>query len=204
MSVLPPNASALERELSTISESVDGIEVPIRAIHRPADCPSDLMPYLAWARSVDRWDASWSDAAKRQTIADSYFTHAHKGTIAALRRVVEPLGFLLEVIEWWQEDATPGTFRLIIGVKDQGITDELYALLELLIDDTKPVSRQMQGLMLSLSTSGEFFTHAATYCGDDLTVYAYMPELVTTQSAQYAGGSSHQIDTLTIQPQGDS
>lgn len=203
MSLLPPNAETLERRLAQLSQDLNAIDVPIRSIHRPADCPSELMPYLAWARSVERWDTRWQESAKRQTLADSYFTHAHKGTIAALRRVVEPLGFLLEVVEWWQEDATPGTFRLIIGVKDQGITDELYQLLELMIDDTKPLSRQMQGLMLSLSVDGAFNTHVASYCGDDLTVYAYMPECVTTASPQYSGGSSHHIDTLTIQPQGD-
>ena len=40
------------------------------------------------------------------------FIHRHKGTIGALKRVVEPLGYIIKVTEWWQTDDPPGTFRL--------------------------------------------------------------------------------------------
>ncbi|MGK3384824.1 phage tail protein I, partial [Escherichia coli] len=42
-------------------------------------------------------------------------------TISALRRAVEPLGYLIEVKEWWQLNEEPGTFRIVVGVLDQGI-----------------------------------------------------------------------------------
>ncbi|EKQ5242665.1 phage tail protein I [Escherichia coli] len=56
-------------------------------------CPANLLPWLAWSFSVDRWDDKWPEATKRAVIRDAYFIHCHKGTIGAIRRVVEPLGY---------------------------------------------------------------------------------------------------------------
>ncbi len=71
-----------------------------------------------------------------------------------MRRVVEPFGFLNRIIEWWQTGETPGTFRLDIGVQDQGITEDTYLELERLISDAKPCSRHMIGMSINLQTSG--------------------------------------------------
>lgn len=77
---------------------------------------------LIWPRafSVDRWDEGWTESVKRRVVQDAFYIHQHKGTTSAVRRVVEPFGFLIRIIEWWQTGETPGTFRLDIGVQDQG------------------------------------------------------------------------------------
>lgn len=64
---------------------------------------------------------------------NAFYIHQHKGTTSAVRRVMEPFGFLSRIIEWWQTGETTGTFRLDIGVQDQGITEETYLELERLI-----------------------------------------------------------------------
>lgn len=71
-----------------------------------------------------------------------------------MRRVVEPFGFLIRIIEWWQTGEAPGTFRLDIGVQDRGITEDTYLELERLISDAKPCSRHMIGMSINLQTSG--------------------------------------------------
>ena len=58
----------------------------------PLDLPPAPCPHLAASWSVDRWDDKWPEAIKRQVIANSYFVHSRKGTIGAIRRVVEPWG----------------------------------------------------------------------------------------------------------------
>ena len=93
-------------------------------------------------------------------IRDAYFIHCHKGTIGAIRRVVEPLGYLIEVREWWQLNEEPGTFRIVVGVLEQGITEEMYLELERLVADAKPASRHLTGLAISLSTTGNIFAGA--------------------------------------------
>lgn len=59
------------------------------------------------------------ESVKRQVVKDAFYIHQHKGTTSAVRRVVEPFGFLIRIIEWWQTGEALGTFRLDIGVQDQ-------------------------------------------------------------------------------------
>ncbi|WCE09483.1 phage tail protein I [Pseudomonas sp. JBR1] len=201
--LLPPNSTRLERLAAEALASIGDVPVPLRDLGDPDRCPVALLPYLAWARSVDRWDSSWSEATKRQVIKSAYFVHAHKGTIGALRRVVEPLGYLIRVREWWQENptGTPGTFRLDIGVLDTGITESMYDALSLLIDDAKPVSRHLLGLAISLEARGPVGPRLAAYEGEILTVYAYQPEaIVVSGRALLGAGGTHSIDTLSIYP----
>ena len=100
--MLPPSASSFMRSTEKVTERLTDIPVDLRKLWNPDECPADLLPYLAWALSVDRWDKNWSEQTKRQVIKASWLVHRQKGTISALRRVVEPFGFLLRVIEWWQ------------------------------------------------------------------------------------------------------
>lgn len=200
-SLLPANSTNLERLAAEALAQIERIPVPIRDLVNPEKCPAELLPYLAWAWSVDRWDSTWSESTKRQVIKSAYFVHAHKGTIGALRRVVEPLGYLIRVREWWQEtpEGVPGTFRLDIGVLESGITEEMYESLTLLIDDAKPVSRHLIGLAVSLETRAAIRFGATTTHGETVTVYPYEPGPIEVSSAALLGaGGIHLIDTLSV------
>ncbi|EOV7032872.1 phage tail protein I, partial [Yersinia enterocolitica] len=118
----------------------------------------------------------------------------------AIRRVVEPLGYLIKVIEWWKTGETPGTFRLDVGVLETGITEEMYQELERLIDDAKPCSRHLVGLSINLDSSGPLFVAAASYSGDELTIYPYLPETITVTGEDYASAAVHIIDDLRVNP----
>ncbi|ELW9444247.1 phage tail protein I [Pluralibacter gergoviae] len=196
--LLPPGSSALEVAAARAAAAIADIPVPLRTLWNPQTCPEDLLPWLAWALSVDRWDESWSEATKRSVIAASFFVHQHKGTTGALRRVVEPLGFLIEVKEWWQLNEEPGTFRLSIGVLDSGITDEMYQELERVIDDAKPASRHLSGLAINLSSAGSLFIGSGCYDGDALTVYPYTPEAIAAGGEYYPASAIHLIDNLRV------
>jgi phage tail P2-like protein len=199
-SLLPPNAKQLERLAAEALAQIDRVPVPIRDLLNPDRCPVQLLPYLAWAFSVDRWDSTWSESTKRQVIKGSYFIHSRKGTIGALRRVVEPLGYLIDVLEWWQTapTGTPGTFALKVGVLDTGITEEMYQELERLIDDAKPVSRHLTGLAISLESSGGFYLAAAVHEGDEIDVYPPVLRDIEVSGVIGRGGRDHSIDTLDI------
>ncbi len=200
MNLLPGNATDLERQAAEALAQIERVPVPIRDLINPDLCPVALLPFLAWAFSVDRWDSRWPEAAKRGAIRSSFFIHSRKGTIGALRRVVEPLGYLIEVIEWWQTEpkGVPGTFAIKVGVSDEGISEETYQELTWLIDDARPVSRHLTGLAISLETSGAFYIAVGLYDGDELDVYPpAMRDLEVTGSIG-RGGREHTIDTLEI------
>lgn len=186
------------RRAEVVIARLSGLPVDLRKLWNPDECPVEFLPYLAWALSVDRRDKNWSEQTKRQVIKAAWIVHRLKGTIAALRRVVEPFGYLLRVIEWWQTDETPGTFRLEIGIQEQGITEETYLELERLIDDAKPRSRHLTGLSLSLQMQGDIRSGAGCYIGDALTVYPWFPETITVGCHDYTGAAVHLIDTMEI------
>lgn len=201
--LLPGNASELERLAAEALAQIERVPVPIRDLWNPDTCPVALLPYLAWAFSVDRWSQSWPESAKRAAIRAAYFIHAHKGTIGALRRVVEPLGYLIEVREWWEEVplGVPGTFRLLIGVLDSGITEEMYQELTWLIDDAKPLTRHLVGLAIGLEVRGTTYLGAAVTEGDTLTVYPYDPGPIEVSSPSLLfAGALYSIDTMSVHP----
>ena len=201
-SLLPINSTQLERAIE--AASVDRTVIPLRSLYNPTTCPVHLLPHLAWAWSVDRWDDRWTEAAKRNAIRASFYIHSRKGTIGALRRVVEPLGYLLEVIEWWQTvpEGPPATFALRVGVLETGITEEMFSELERLIDDAKPVSRHMTGLDITLETRLDAYTGFAVYDGDEVDVYPWTNPDIDVVIQGVTGVSEYTLDELDVYPHG--
>lgn len=200
MRLLPGNATDLERQAAEALAQIERVPVPLRDLINPDRCPVALLPYLAWAMSVDRWDSRWSESAKRGAIRSSFYIHSRKGTIGALRRVVEPLGYLIEVVEWFQTEppGTPGTFAIKVGVSNAGISEETYQELTWLIDDARPVSRHLTGLAISLETTGSLSIAGGLYDGDELDIYPPALREISISGAISRGGREHTIDTLDI------
>lgn len=197
-SLLPSGSSTLERRLARTCKGISDLQVPLRDLWNPDTCPLKFLPYLAWSRSVDRWDESWPELVKRQVVRDAFYIHKHKGTISAIRRVVEPFGFLIRVVEWWKTNEAAGTFRLEIGVQENGITEETYQELERLIADAKPCSRHLVGMSINLQVQGIAAISAACYLGDALTVYPYLPESISVGGESFTGGAVHLIDSIEV------
>ncbi|UZE19911.1 phage tail protein I [Pseudomonas sp. B21-054] len=197
-SLLPLNSTQLERAIEAAIDETT--EVPLRTLYNPDTCPAHLLYQLAWAWSVDRWDEAWPEEVKRSVIRSSFYVHAHKGTIGALRRVVEPFGYLIEVVEWFktQPMGVPGTFALKIGVSDEGISEETYRELTWLIDDARPVSRHLTGLAISLETQGRLNIGAALYEGDEIDVYPPVMRDIEVTGRFGVVGREHSIDTLDV------
>ncbi|QMV52776.1 phage tail protein I [Ewingella americana] len=170
-SLLPTGSSNLERAAAEACAQLANVRVPLKTLWNPQTCPAPFLPYLAWALSVDRWDSEWPTATKRSVIQKAWFIHQHKGTISAVRRVVEPLGYVINITEWWETNDPPGTFRLDIGVLETGIDEAMYEEMERLIDDAKPASRHLIGLTITQDIPGTIYMAAAAYDAEVLTVY---------------------------------
>lgn len=170
-SLLPPSASDFMRCVERGASRLSALPVSLNQLWDPDTCPVALLPYLAWALSVDRWDRDWTEETKRQVIRDAWAIHRHKGTISAIRRVVEPFGYVINVTEWWETGDPRGTFRLDIGVLDVGISEEMYTEMERLIADARPVSRHLVGLNIMQDIQGYLYTGGVMYDGDVITIY---------------------------------
>ena len=198
--VLPPNTTPLERIAAQALGELSNIPIPIRTLGNAEQCPLTILPYLAWAHSVDHWDTHWSEQTKRAVTRDAFFVHQKKGTISALRRAVAPFGFLLHIKEWWQTfpPQPAGTFSLELGVIDQGLSDSSYAELVRVIDDAKPISRHLIGLAISLEVAGSLNAAIRCYEGDTMTIYSLPPGPVHISLPINTQSGIHTIDTLAV------
>lgn len=176
--LLPPSASAWMRGAEAATAKLSGITVAIRTLWTPTACPIDLLPYLAWALSVDRWDKNWPAEKKIASIQQSYWLHRRKGTRAAVRRVIEDMGFSATFAEWFEVGDEPGTFRLEVDVNEVGLTPKTLDELNRLIGDAKPVSRHLAQLTIATSARGNAWVGAAIFDGEIITVYppGYIPD----------------------------
>ncbi|POA21521.1 MULTISPECIES: phage tail protein I [unclassified Pseudomonas] len=199
-SLLPLNSTPLELALE--AANYEDTLIPLRSLYNADTCPEHLLPYLAWAWSVDRWNNSWLPEAKRSAIRSAYDVHARKGTIGSLRRVIEPLGYLIDVVEWFDTvpEGVPGTFALEVGLNDAGITEELYEELAWLIDDARPVSRHMTNLAISLQTQGVLDIAVCVYEGEEIDVYPPDPQDIDVTGALGPALCVDETDTLDVYP----
>lgn len=171
-------SSVLEQRAAEACAVISDLSVPLRDLWNPWRCPVKFLPYLAWAFSVDRWEETWSETEKRQAVSDAFWIHQRKGTVAAVRRVIETLGYSMTLQEWWEVADPAGTFRLEIDLNDIGITETMIKELERIIGDAKPVSRHISQLTLSESAYGVAHIGAGMVDGEIITVYppGYEPE----------------------------
>ena len=136
-SVLPPNATVLERALEEgMAAPIASYEVPVSALWDPARCPVALLPHLAWALSVDEWDDAWSEQTKRDVCAASFDVHRAKGTRGAVEAACRAAFEEAVLQEWPEYGGEPFTIRVEVS----GVVDRTgYELLLRLIDHTKPI-----------------------------------------------------------------
>lgn len=99
--LLPPNTTHLERRLTDTTAIISELPSPLRQLWNPATIPADLLPYLAWALSIEEeWRFARTDQERRTLVATSIDLHRYKGTPYAVRRGMQLLGFRdAEIIE---------------------------------------------------------------------------------------------------------
>lgn len=187
-------SSVLEQRAAEACAVISDLSVPLRDLWNPWRCPVKFLPYLAWAFSVDRWEETWSETEKRQAVSDAFWIHQRKGTVAAVRRVIETLGYSMTLQEWWEVADPAGTFRLEVDLNDIGITETMIKELERIIGDAKPVSRHISQLALSARVRGLGYVGMAATSGDIVTIYP--PDYETDTAIKYDGkvdfGGSYQ------------
>jgi phage tail P2-like protein len=119
------------------------LPAPQRTLWNAETCPANLLPWLAWGFSVDEWNADWTEVQKRSVIAASIGIHQRKGTVGAVRRVLESFGVGLAFQEWWQQTppGTPHTFKLLASfiTTPASVQDSIFEA----VNRVKPVRSQM-------------------------------------------------------------
>jgi len=158
MMLLPPNAGPLERALEAATARLGAVPSPIEPLWDPDRCPVVLLPYLAWALSIDVWDPDWPEDVKRARVRRAIEIQRAKGTVRSVRDVVAAFGGSIALREWWETTprGDPHTFALTLSLSGAAGSAPSAAYVDQVIADisrTKPV-RSHFTFTLSVDSTG--------------------------------------------------
>ncbi|MGI2144450.1 phage tail protein I [Shewanella frigidimarina] len=172
-SLLPPNASKLERDIEQVITSSLDLPLSIADLWDPFRCPLSLLPWLAWAYSVDQWEDSWPVSVKRQVVNDAFEIHRYKGTPYAVQQALNSLGIKTNIIEWWEPNGSNvrGTMKVNALVKDKGI--DLSDLIQITNAITSAKRGVIHAVIRTVFQSSAEINHAATTLSAQITEISY-------------------------------
>lgn len=173
--LLPSNATKPERALAGAVARLSDVPVQVRQSWNPDACPAHLLPWLAWAFSVDKWDASWTDEQKRGAIRNSVFIHRHKGTPAAMQSALDAIGYEIKLREWQQliPQGDPYTFGVEVEIKDIGLPSQ--AEFDRIVDvanSVKNVRSHMTFVNMKSTRTAPLYAGGVAWCGETVSIFA--------------------------------
>lgn len=183
--LLPANAAPQERALSEAVERAGTVTVPVQQVWSPQNCPPAILPWLAWAFSVDEWDTNWTDTQKRDVIAKSIKVHKTKGTIGAVKTALLALGYDVQVQEWFNQvpEGAPYTFKLLVDSTNVGVDMGGYERIVDVVFGAKNLRSHLDEIVPSASTQAGPFMAAASGVGTNMLVeYNSLSVIVSSNS----------------------
>lgn len=154
MSLLPPNATLLERTLEATTSRVTDIPVPIAEAKRAQATDARLLPALGWEFSVNEWQSAWPDQSKRDVVDASPAVHRVLGTVGAMRRAITALGYRIEMQEWFQYGGDPYHFRVSFSLDEQVLAIPEFLTIQRVALDTKNVRSHFEGFAATRTQGG--------------------------------------------------
>lgn len=202
-SLLPWNASSAERALEAATARLADVPVRVREVWSPDTCPAAQLPWLAWAMSLDVWDAGWTDAQKRAAIRASFAVHQRKGTVGAVLTSLASLGWATDVIEWFEDApaAAPYTFRVEAELDARGIAPGLYDEIERLALAAKNVRSHLTRISLLSRLPCAIVVGGAITSAEIVDVLPYQISQIETAGVVGVVGALMVHETVSLTPQ---
>lgn len=168
--LLPPSATPQERALAETVARVSDVPTPARDLWNPDTCPIELLPWLAWAFSLDDWDTSWTEAQQRAAVKASYSVHRYKGTIGSVKDALQALGLGVQVQEWFNmvPAGAPYTYRLLLEVNQYGVSLEQLNKIQDVVENAKNLRSHMTDLALSVKSVSEVYVASVSLSGNEI------------------------------------
>lgn len=177
-----PESIASDPEIIALSLAIDpelrdvGAAI-IEAIILPriADLADDILDELAWAFRMNRlqiWDDATTDR-KRALLANIFAIRKKSGTRFSITRVLDLVEVVGSVIEWWEENAAPYTWRLRLFAEDVGVTLRQLTQIGELVHRFAPTRAKLAEFAVEDDSSATLNSYAATTVGRQTTISFY-------------------------------
>ncbi len=195
--LLPPNATPQERAASLATARVGSVPVPNRNLWSPEDCPLEILPWLAWALSLDDWSPDWSERQKRDAIAASVEIHRRKGTVGAVRRALQAVGYEVLI----REGASGAyTFSIYLDALGGMPTDAAFAEAERLALSNKNVRSHLSTVGIFLRTNGSAEAISATVDGESTDIFPFAQTLLSSGGLAAVLSACQDVCTTSVLP----
>lgn len=168
--LLPPSATITEINLDESFSRIEGVPTPARTTVDPVNAPAQILPWMAWAASVDDWDITWTDEQKRSVIAASFNVHLYKGTIGAVKAALGALGYEVQIQEWFNQipQGEPYTFKIYVNVDQVGVSVEEFNRLRSIIENAKNLRSHLDKTQLTVSSESKLYCAATVLTGCEI------------------------------------
>lgn len=178
--LLPHNSTPAERALAEAIARISEIPVMAREVWNPDTCPPALLPWLAWAFSVDEWNQNWSVEQRRATVRAAIAVQQVKGTIGAVRDALAALGINVRVQEWFNQtpEADPYTFRLLMEADQTPVDQASINAALAVVMNTKNLRSHLSEIQVSARSVSRLVVGAVAGMGHQITVNDFRPAVL--------------------------
>lgn len=152
--------------------------------------PEAVLDRLAWELDVDWYDQGASYQTKVDLIRDSDFVHAHKGTVAAVEKVIAAYFGSEKLLEWFEYGGEPHHFKIF--TTEPTLVAENVERFMAMLNKVKRKSSKLDSILIAL-TGMEWL-----YVGDGSRTFTHETHAMAPFLYLLTDMGSVQFDQLVI------
>jgi phage tail P2-like protein len=161
-------SAAIDTELRAVSVATAEANIWSRIEAQPVA----VLDEIAWSMRLNElliWDHT-TLAKKRALLTRIFMVRKKSGTPFTLKRVLDLIENRYAITEWWQENATPHTYRLRIFADEIGITRSTLISVPEIVRRFARASQKLSELAVEVDSPGTLFMYPALTVGTHTTI----------------------------------